>query len=970
MNPEVRTTRTTRSTCPYCGVGCGVLIDATGEGEAARIVGVRGDPAHPANFGRLCTKGATLHLTATPLVRAQQRLLQPAWRPARGEPLQALDWDTATQGVTDRLLAIRAEHGPDAIGFYISGQLLTEDYHAFNKLARGLVGTNNIDSNSRLCMSSAVVGYKQSLGADAPPACYEDLELADCLFIAGANTAWAHPVLFRRIEAARAARPAMKIIVVDPRRTETAEFADLHLALKPGSDIALFHGMLHAAIWEGWIDSAFIEAHTSGFDALKALVRTMTPAESARLTGLKEADILQAAQWFARSPSTLSLYCMGLNQSSSGAAKNTALINLHLATGQIGRAGAGPFSLTGQPNAMGGRESGGMATLLPGHRDPGNAAHRAEIARLWDVDTLPDRPGKTAIELFQAAARGELKALWIACTNPAQSMPDQALVRTALERCELVILQEAFAGTATAAFADVVLPAATWAEKEGTVTNSERRITRVRAALPAAGESRADWRIVRDVAQRLEIALFPDRAASSSRFAWERPEQLWLEHREATRGRDLDIGGLSYPMLEEAPRQWPWPEGASASTTRLYEDGEFAHADGRARFITKGFAPTAEVQDATFPLALTTGRLRDQWHGMSRSGTVARLFAGEPTPALSMHPSDIDRRGLTAGTLVRVRSRRGELIVPLRADEGVGARQAWLPMHWGSEFLGGRGGTGINALTQSTYCPDAKQPELKFTAVAVESVRLPWRVFGAAWVGPGEGAALRSQLRALMAEADYACCLPTAMSTDQDAQRMQGVQGVRTPQGALEAWSLELAFAEPPPAAVVQALAAVLRLNGTGVLRYADGRRGRSRLLRLDGEGAEATLQALMRVGEGGEAAWLDTLWRERVPVAPFGRRLLAPDAELPAAPSSPQVCNCFNVREDAINACLRRQPDGPPEGRLAALQRELRCGTQCGSCLPALRRLVQAGKPAASIAATPVSNAAMPVSNEVKEPT
>ena len=929
----------TRSTCPYCGVGCGVLIETAGSGEDARVIGVRGDPDHPANFGRLCTKGATLHLTATPLVRAQQRLLQPVWRPTRDEALQPQDWDTTAQRLADQLLAIRAQHGPDAIGFYISGQLLTEDYHAFNKLARGLVGTNNIDSNSRLCMSSAVVGYKQSLGADAPPACYEDLERTDCLFIAGSNTAWAHPILFRRIEAARAARPEMKIIVVDPRRTETAEFADLHLALKPGSDVALFHGMLHAAIWEGWIDAAFIERHTSGFRALKALVRAMTPAESARLTGLKEEQIMQAAQWFAQSPSTLSLYCMGLNQSSSGAAKNTALINLHLATGQIGRAGAGPFSLTGQPNAMGGRESGGMATLLPGHRDPGNAAHRDEVAALWGVEAMPERPGKTAVELFQAAARGEVKALWIACTNPAQSMPDQALVRAALERCELVILQEAFVGTATADFADVVLPAATWAEKEGTVTNSERRISRVRAAVPPAGESREDWRIVRDVARRMEAALRPGRA---SLFAWERPEQLWLEHREATRGRDLDIGGLSYAMLEEAPRQWPWPEGAVDAKARLYEDGAFPHADGRARFIAKAFQPPAETQDAKFPLALSTGRLRDQWHGMSRSGTVARLFAGEPAPALSMHPQDIARRGLEAGALVRVASRRGPLIVPLRADERVGPQRAWLPMHWGSEFLGGRGQLGINALTQPAYCPDARQPELKFAAVRVEPVSLPWRVFGAAWVRPGEGAALRAQLRVLMAQAEYACCLPGPANE------------------ALEGWSLELAFAEPPPAPVVQALSTVLQLNGVGVLRYADGRRGRSRSLRLDGEGAETRLQALLRVGEGSEGAWLDALWSGRAAVAPFGRRLLAPDAEQPAAPASPQVCNCFDVREDAIAACLQRQPEGSPEARLAALQGELRCGTQCGSCLPALRRLVQGS----------ASAGGRPVSVEVKEAT
>ncbi|SEK69065.1 assimilatory nitrate reductase catalytic subunit [Roseateles sp. YR242] len=913
--------RTTRSTCPYCGVGCGVLIDSTHDADGDRVTGVRGDPDHPANAGRLCTKGATLHLTATPLVRQHQRLLHPAWRASRASSPAPLDWDTTTQRIADQLLAIHTAHGPDAIGFYISGQLLTEDYHAFNKLARGLVGTNNIDSNSRLCMSAAVVGYKQSLGADAPPACYEDLEQADCLFIAGSNTAWAHPILFRRIEAARAARPHMKIIVVDPRRTETAEFADLHLALRPGSDVALFQGMLHACIWEGWIDRDFIDQHTAGFDTLKALVRTMTPTESARLTGLKEAQILEAAQWFARSPATLSLYCMGLNQSSSGTAKNTALINLHLATGQIGRPGAGPFSLTGQPNAMGGRESGGMASLLPGHRDPAVEAHRHEVARLWGSDPLPETPGKTAVEMFQAAARGEIKALWIACTNPAQSLPDQALVRAALSRCELVILQEAFSGTATADFADVLLPAATWAEKEGTVTNSERRISRVRAALPPAGEAREDWRIVRDVALRMQAALRPGRP---SLFAWDRAEQLWEEHRAATRGRDLDITGLSYPMLEAAPAQWPWPEGATAGQARLYEDGRFAHADGRARFITKPFVPTAEAQDARYPLALTTGRLRDQWHGMSRSGVVPRLFAGEPSPALSMHPADMARRRLEEGALVRVQSRRGPLIVPLRGDDRLPPQGAWMPMHWGSEFLGGQGQAGVNAITQPAFCPDARQPELKFAAISVEAVDLPWRVVGAAWVAPGEGAVLRSQLRGLMDEAAYASCLPAVGD------------------GSQEGWILDLAFADQPPATVVQALASVLQLNGVGVLRYADGRRGRSRLLRLAGEGAQARLQALLRVGEGAQANWLDTLWREQTPVAPFGRRLLAQDADQPTPQQSPQVCNCLDVREDAIKACLARQPAGSPAERLAGLQAALRCGTQCGSCLPTLRRWVQ----------------------------
>ncbi|MDN3922655.1 nitrate reductase [Roseateles violae] len=908
----------TRSTCPYCGVGCGVIIESEGE----QITGVRGDPAHPANFGKLCSKGSTLHLTATPLVLQTRRLLQPMLREGRGAQPQAIAWERANEIAAERLLAIRAQHGPDAIGFYISGQLLTEDYHAFNKLARAVIGTNNIDSNSRLCMSSAVVGYKQTLGADAPPACYEDLDHADCVFITGANPAWAHPILFRRLEAAKAARPAMKIIVVDPRRTESAEFADLHLQILPGTDVALCQGLLHAMIWDGWVDAAYIAAHTQGFEALKALVRGMTPREAARICGIEEKDLLQAAEWFARSPASLSLYCQGLNQSSSGTAKNTALINLHLATGQIGRPGAGPLSLTGQPNAMGGRESGGMATLLPGHRDPGSAEHRDEIARLWGCDALPTAPGKTAVELFEAAARGEIKALWIVCTNPAQSLPEQALVRRALEACEFVVLQEAFADTATAAYADLLLPAASWGEKEGTVTNSERRISRVRAAVPPPGSARADWRIVRDIAQRLEARLRPGRPGL---FDIDSAEQLWLEHRAATVGRDLDIGGLSYALLDmKGPQQWPYPAGG-APRARLYENGLFATPNGRARFIAKPYQAPLDKLDARHPLSLTTGRLRDQWHGMSRSGTVARLFGHEGAPALSLHPADLPRRGLVEGDLARIRSAHGELVLTVRADAGVAPAQAYLPMHWGSEFIGG---FGINALTQRGFCPDSKQPELKFAAIDVQRLDLPWRLSAAAWVTGGEGAAMRERLRALFGEFGYAHCVPVA-----------------GPEGR-EGWRFEAACAEPPGAALVERLAEALGLQGPGLLRYADSRRGRSRLLRLEGEGAAARLRALLLVGnteDGAAAAWLLPLWREVEPVAPYGRQLLAPEplqggARQPAR--SPQVCNCFDVSEARIRTQLQ-SCSGTPVQRLAGLQSALRCGTQCGSCLPALRRLV-----------------------------
>ncbi|MES2091989.1 MAG: molybdopterin-dependent oxidoreductase, partial [Pseudomonadota bacterium] len=431
----------TRSTCPYCGTGCGVLIESV----QGRIINVQGDPTHPANFGRLCTKGSTLHLTAASSVQQQTRLLTPLRRATRSASPKAVSWDDAMDEAADRFAAIIRQHGPDAVGFYGSGQLLTEDYYVLNKLVKGLIGTNNVDTNSRLCMSSAVAGYKATLGADAPPACYDDLQHAQTLFIAGANTAYAHPILFRRIEDAKRANPSMRLIVADPRQTETADMADLFLPILPGTDVLLFHGMLHVMLTEGLVDQPYIERHTMGFEALQAIVTDFAPSTVAAACGIPQDDLIQAARWFGGATPTLSLYCQGLNQSSSGTDKNAALINLHLATGQIGKVGAGPFSLTGQPNAMGGREVGGMANMLSAHRDLDNPEHRAEVAQLWGVPSVPATPGKTAVEMFEAAAKGEIKALWIACTNPAQSMPDQAMVRKALEKAEFVVVQEAFA---------------------------------------------------------------------------------------------------------------------------------------------------------------------------------------------------------------------------------------------------------------------------------------------------------------------------------------------------------------------------------------------------------------------------------------------------------------------------------------------------------------------------------------------
>jgi assimilatory nitrate reductase catalytic subunit len=904
-----------KSTCCYCGVGCGVIIEHDGE----RITGVRGDPAHPANFGRLCTKGATLHLSAAPETLAV-RAIHPQMRTGRGTARERCDWETALDHLAGRFAAIIREHGPDAVAFYGAGQLLTEDYYVFNKLAKGLIGTNNLDTNSRLCMSSAVAGYKLSLGADAPPCSYEDIDHTDCLFITGSNTAFAHPIVFRRIEDARRANPDMKLVVIDPRRTDTAEAADLFLPLLPGTDIALYNAMLHVMLWEGWTNTAFVEAHTEGFDALKKRVREYTPALAAELCGVPKKDIERAAEWFATSRATLSMYCQGLNQYASGTHKNSALINLHLATGHIGRPGTGPFSLTGQPNAMGGREVGGLANLLSAHRDLANPAHRAEVAALWGVDAVPAEPGKSAVELFQAVKDGHIKAVWIACTNPAQSMPDQALIHQALETAELVVVQEAFAHTETCAYADVLLPATTWGEKDGTVTNSERRITRVQAAVPPPGEARHDWAIAVDFAHRLGERLGKG-ALARRLFPYTTPEAIWNEHRESTRDRDLDITGLSYALLESAgPQQWPMPEGATAGTTRLYADGVFPTDSGRARFVLTEQVPTAEKPSARYPLHLITGRLRDQWHGMSRTGLVARLYSHETEPLLHMHPDDLARRRLADGDIVQIKSRQGRVALKVRASDSVRAGQCFLPMHWGGNAMAGR--LGINALTPSATDPYSRQPELKHAAVQVEALAAGHPVMAMRRIDLARDNphAVMAQLRAQLAELPYASL--TLAGRDQPVVVLQArVDGADAPLVA----AVDAAFGLDDP---------------SRTLSYADRRRDIAKRARIEDD----RLIAVRLAGETRAAEWLVELMVRDAPAAPLRRWLLAPLTQPPEGQPTrgKVVCNCFDVSEDTITGALAAGES------LDQLQARTGCGTNCGSCLPELRRLAARGRAAA----------------------
>ncbi len=882
--------RVTRSVCCYCGTGCGVRIYS----RANEVLSVEGDTAHPSNAGMLCSKGTALAGTAR---RDHARVLQARLRDRKTGSYSDLSMAEAFDIAARQISQTVKAYGPDAMGFYLSGQLLTEDYAIFNKMARTLVGTNNVDTNSRLCMSSAVVGYKKTLGADAPPACYEDIELADTVLIAGSNMAFAHPVLFRRLMQARQVRPHMKIIVIDPRNTDTAQAADLHLAVTPGADVALFHAMLNVMVWEGLVDSNYIERYTQGFAELKNRIREFTPEAAEVACGVAAADIVTAARWFAQSPATLSMYTMGLNQSSSGTAKNMSLIHLHLATGQIGRPGTGPFSLTGQPNAMGGREAGAMATLLPGHRDPARAAHRRQVAAAWGVDTLPDTPGLPAIAMFDALLEKRIRVLWIAATNPAQSLPDQAKVRKALQSADFVIVQEAFADAETLAYADLILPAATWPEKEGTMTNSERRISRVRAAVTAPGDALPDWQIVQQIARRVAKIIAPEKAAL---FDYQSEADVFSEHASLTAGRDLDYSELSFALLEElGPVQWPLRR---TGTQRLYSDNVFATDDGLARFVDVGFTPAVESISARFPLGLTTGRLRDHWHTMTRTGLSQTLIRHVEEPFIHLHPSDMSRYHIADQALVTINSRRGRLVLPAQTDDTLKPGLAFIPMHWGSRFMGG---DGINVLTHGATDPHSGQPELKHCVIGVEPFKPQWQ--GVAWIR-GDAVLLQRRLSGWLDQFDYVVAVPVATGTG----------GLR----------LRFASAQVPERAQLAQLLADLDMGKPSVA-FDDPARGVYRRVCTEtGRVASYLLAGADLNAQEAINSWADTGTRPQ-------SLLAAMMGQSSATQRSRTVCACLGVTDTAIVDGIRAGMD------LQALKQNLKCGTGCGSCVVEINRML-----------------------------
>ncbi len=722
-----------KSTCAYCGVGCGIEARPTSLGKLE----VRGDKDHPSNYGKLCTKGIALGDTVTPL----GRLTQPAH--LQNDQKQELDWNSATQLVADKFNQTIEEFGADSVAFYVSGQLLTEDYYVANKLMKGFIGSGNIDSNSRLCMASTVVGHKRAFGADTVPVCYEDLEQAEVVVITGSNLAWCHPVLFQRLRAAKQANPEMKVIVIDPRYTDTCEIADIHLALESGSDVALFNGLLAYLDDNDKLDSDYIEKHTQGFTEV---IRTATDyryTESGwgdksvpELTGLSEQQLEQFYHLFASKEKVLTIYSQGVNQSTQGCDKVNAIINCHLATGKIGKPGMGPFSVTGQPNAMGGREVGGLANTLAAHFEFGDPQSHQTVSEFWQTDSLATHAGLKAIDLFDAMNEGKIKAVWIMATNPVVSLPDSEKIKTALEKCPFVVVSDCIADTETTRLADVVLPAQGWSEKSGTVTNSERRISRQRRILPSPGEAKPDWWILKEVAQKMGF---------NEQFDYRHEGEIFKEYSEMTalgnatgKARDLCLIGLT--KLDEkgygdlTPQQWPVLEyQPEIIEQRMFTNGEFFTESGKAQFIAVEHDKPIADTSVEFPLIMNTGRIRDQWHTMSRTGLAAGLGEHTPEPFVAMHPDTVAALGLeefgldefgldafnhtTINPVVKVRSAQGECQARLVVTKEMRREQVFMPIHWNAPTA--KDSKPCDLILPHTDAASG-QPEFKHTPVVVE----------------------------------------------------------------------------------------------------------------------------------------------------------------------------------------------------------------------------------------------------------
>jgi assimilatory nitrate reductase catalytic subunit len=857
-----------RTTCPYCGVGCGILATPDGKGGLT----IKGDPDHPANKGRLCSKGSALGET----IGLEGRLLAPQ---VFG---QQVAWDDALGVVAKRFAKVIAEHGPDAVAFYVSGQLLTEDYYVANKLMKGFIGSGNIDTNSRLCMASSVAGHRRAFGTDTVPGLYEDLELADLVVLTGSNLAWCHPVLYQRIAAAKAARPEMKVVVIDPRRTATCDIADLHLAIAPGADAALFNAVLVAIADSGAVDAGYL-THVAGYEAALAAARASDPA----ITGLAADDLAEFLRLWTSTEKLVTVYSQGINQSSSGSDKVNAIINCHLATGRIGRPGMGPFSVTGQPNAMGGREVGGLANMLACHLEIETQSHRDAVQGFWNSPTMADKPGLKAVDMFRAVADGTIKAIWIIHTNPVVSMPEADNVARALQSCPFVVVSDITAQNDTARLAHVLLPATAWAEKNGTVTNSDRTISRQRASLPRPGQSRPDWWILAQVAQRMGF---------SQGFAWQTEAQIFAEHAALSGvagglGSDFDIsdhGAITdadYAALEP----FTWPQNGRKKAGRFFADGQFHTPDHRARMwpITPRLPQALNLEQ---PFRLNTGRIRDQWHSMTRTAKSPRLSQHLAEPFVEIHPKDAQRLGIGLDTLVTLSNPLGTCILRALITDAVMPGQVFAPMHWTRENAAA---ARIDVLVPNVVDPVSGQPESKSAAVAVQS-------FDAGWYG-------------------------YAISTHDLTPQSDYWARARVQNG----WRAELAGAQMPDDWLAYARD-LFGLPGAQAATVIDAKRGLARVAFHD----NGHLIAALFAGPEPIALARDHLANRLNAVEPMvlaGR----PSADMPDPGAT--VCACLNVGVNTIREAIQ-------SGRaltVAALGEALGAGTSCGSCRPELAGLL-----------------------------
>ena len=879
-----------RTACPYCGVGCGVLATPDGAGGVA----IAGDPDHPANFGRLCSKGSALGET----VSLEGRLLHPMMRKASGS-YERVSWDSALDAVAEGFSRNGRAHGPDALSFYLSGQLLTEDYYVANKLMKGFLGSANVDTNSRLCMASSVAGHKRAFGGDLVPGSYEDLDKADLIVLVGSNAAWCHPVLFQRMQANRARRGA-KLIVIDPRRTPSADEADLFLPITAGMDTVLFAWLLQEIVARGAVDDAFVEKHTSGFDEALLTAREIAPdLATVSVRCHIEASLITAfcVAWIS-TKRVVTAWSQGVNQSAQGTDKVDAIIHCHLASGRIGMEGAGPFSLTGQPNAMGGREAGGLANMLAAHM--GFAPAEVDrVKRFWNAPLMAQREGLKAVQMFDAIADKRIRALWVMATNPAVSLPKADHARAALGALDFFAISDVLLSNDTLnAGAHVLLPAAAWGEKDGAVTNSERRISRQRSFLPLPGEARPDWWIVCEVAKRLGF---------EEAFAYAGPADIFREHAALScfenRGeRGFDIGGLaqvSDAAYEDlAPVQWPLKQGEGAGVARLFVDGAFQTLDGRARFVELTKPALSLAPSSDFPMMLNTGRMRDQWHTMTRTGRSPRLGGHAPEPFVSVNPRDAAQLGLTSGGFAQIASPFGEALLRVDVTEAQEVGAVFAPIHWSGETSShGRVGALVNPATD----PFSGQPELKATPVRLTAI----------------GFARDGGFIARAAVDLPASCWWARVSIG------DGV-GYRVASDLTMQEAAEWFNAQFPRCQIAEFLDAQ-----RGIYRAAAFKDGR----------LEA---ALFLAPPGGEPVWeaLKGLLAADFIDATRRRFALSVRDLSGVADRGPMVCACFGVSQGVIREAIDA---GARDA--AGVGAAVKAGTNCGSCVPEIRKIIGAAR-------------------------